>query len=310
MANTRQLEYIRHQEESVWGGAVTGSTTGLPFESYDCAQSNVVVAREKFTGFIDDVNVDVAGQDLAGSAQIEIHPDNATLLLKTIPGIPRVTFNGNPNDFPSFRIEFYDASRNKYFRHDGLKCGSITISCAGPDGELMARYDLQGKSETEISTFAQPTMPDQASFQMKDAWASGASLIKVATIAEPNVENLEITVPNNIRPSERRDNNGQRVWIDPGHRGEIQVNMGIRTSTDWAIDYDGQIRGMNTGTRIEYTFNYPGTGSPIDQVQIILPAVVLSSPARQGNPKSVQTRRITGTAKRTAGTEAISITNT
>lgn len=266
--------------------------------------------RAKAHGYIDNQNVDGAGLDLAGPSEAEIHPDNATFLLKTVTGIPRVTFSGNPQDVPTFTMRFYDVAQANYFRHVSLKCNGVTISCAGPNGELKGRYDWLGQLEETVALFAQPSLPDQASFQMRHAWASGASLIKVADVAEPNCENFEIAVTNGLRLSERRNDNGNRVAIDPGTR-ETSVTMGLRgDKTTWAVDYDGLVRGQNTGTKLEYTFNYPGTGSPIDQVQIVLIRSVIATAPRQGGPKDVATKSTTWVCKRSPSQDDITITNT
>jgi hypothetical protein len=260
------------------------------------------------TGFIDNVNVDGAGLDLAGAAEAEIHPDNATLLLKTITGIPRVTFNGNPQDIPTFTGEFWDVAQNGYYQHVSLKCNGITISCAGPNGELKGRYDFLGQLEQTVASFTQPTLPDQASFQMRHAWASGASLIKVGDVAEPNCENFEITVTNGLRLGERRNDSGYRIAIDPGTR-ETSVSMSLRGDrSTWAVDYDGLVRGQNTGTKLEYTFNYPGTGSPVDNIQIVLIRSVIQVAPRVGGPKDVSTKNTTWICKRSPSQDDILIT--
>lgn len=294
----------------MFGTAVTTGQTGIPWESYTVEQTQAVEVRAKHTGAIDNINVDGAGLDVAGASEAEIHPDNATLLLKTIPGIPRVTFNGNPNDIPTFTSRFFDVAQNGYFRHVSCKCHGIVISCAGPNGELKARFDWHAQLEETIASFAQPTMPDQASFQMRHAWSAGASLIKVSDIAEPNCENFEITVVNGNRLSERRNDSGYRIAIDPGTR-ETSVGMGLRGDrSTWAVDYDGLVRGQNTGTKLEFKFNYPGTGSPVDTVQIVLPQCVIANATRQGAVKDVATKHTTWTCKRSAGSEAIAITIT
>lgn len=292
----------------MFGTAVTTGQTGIPWESYDVEQTQIVEVRAKKTGFVDNSAVDGAGLDVAGSSEAEIHPDNAILLLKTIPGLPRITFNGNPNDIPTFTSRFFDVAQNSCYRHVSMKNHGIVIECAGPNGELKARYDWHAQLEEPIASFAQPTMPDQASFQMRHAWSGGASLIKVSDIAEPNTERFAITVTNGNRLGERRNDSGYRINIDPGTR-ETSVTMGLRGDrSTWAVDYDGLVRGQNTGTKLEFKFNYPGTGSPIDTVQIVLPQAVIGQAPREGGVKDVATKNTTWVCKRGAGQEAIVIT--
>lgn len=287
-------------------------TTGVPVEAYDVTQKNVVVARDKFDGAIDMIQIDVAGQDVNGAFQAEIHPDNATLLLKTWPGIPRTgQANGVPdNSLPSYTVDVYRNGLDKYFRQTGVMVDTLRISCAGPDGELIGNFDCHGKQETEISSFSRPTLPDQASFQFKHTHDGTVSTVKFGATAEPNITQFEIAVPNNLHPSERRDTNGRRIWIDAGVRGEITFSGNLRSHTDWALDYTGLVRGQNTGTAFEVTFNYPGTGSPIDSVKIELPRLVLAECNPAGGARDIESHTLNGTARKTAGQDAIVITNT
>ena len=311
ISGPRQLEFADLKQETAFGTAIAGTgQTAIPWESYAVEQTQAVEVRAKMTGFIDNVNVDGAGLDVAGSAEAEIHPDNATFLMKTLTGIPRVTFNGNPQDVPTFTHRFYDVAQANYFRHVSLKCNGVTFACAGPNGELKATYDFMAQLEEPVASFSQPSLPDQASFQMRHAWASGASLIKVADIAEPNCENFEVAVTNGLRLGERRNDSGYRVAIDPGTR-ESTVTMGLRGDKGtWAVDYDGLLRGQNTGTKLRFEFNYPGTGSPVDTVVIECIRAVIATCPRQGGPKDVATKNTTWTCKRSPSQDDVLITIT
>lgn len=303
MAAARKLEFGSIATESVWGTASGGTYSAIPWDSYEVQQTNELQVRDKYTGQIDTINVDQGGQILRGSASCEVHPDTATLLLKTIPGLARSTIETKPNWIPSFTYRFFDAAANKYFRHTGLMVDTMRISCGpGLGSELMVSYDFVGKLEEEISSFTAPSMPDQASFQLKHL----AGGFTIAAVAEPNLESSEITMNNNLRPGERPDANGRIAWLDAGVR-DVAARAGLRTHTDFAQDYLGLLRGQNTGNEWKWVYNYPGTGSPADQITITIPLLVLGEASRGGAVRDMQSMSLSGTGKKPASTDAITL---
>lgn len=302
MAAPRKLEFGSLGQEATWASqAGIGAFQGLAADSYEVNPSNNVVVRDKYTGTVYSINVDQAGQILRGSAQYEVHPDNATLLCKTVPGIARVTVESKPNWLPSFTYKFFDAAANKYRRHVGLMCDNWRLSCGGLDGELMVAIDWIGKNEEAEALFARPTLPDQRSFQMKDLTS-----FTVGGVAEPNIEQLEIAVAMNLRPAERPDTSGRIQWLDAGV-GDVTGSFTLRSHTDFAQDYDGLIAGQNTGLPLVWTFNYPGSGSPADSIIVTVPLAVLATSPRTGAVRDLQTRVNNFTGKATATAEAITV---
>lgn len=303
MASARQLEFGAILSEATWGTRASGTYLAIPWDSYEVHQTNELQVRNKYTGAVDTINVDQGGQILRGSAQCEVHPDTATLLLKTIPGLARSTVEGKPNWIPSFTYRFFDAAFNKYYEHLGLMADSMRISCGpGLGAELMVSYDFVGKYEGEISSFSAPSMPDQASFQ----WKHAAGGVTIGGVVEPNIESWEITIANNLRPAERPDANGRIAWLDAGVR-DCSFRGTLRTHTDFAQDYHGIVRGQNTGMPVVIVFNYPGTGSPADQITITIPLLVIAEPVRGSGVRDMQSLAISGTAKKSAGSDVLTI---
>lgn len=303
MAAPRKLEFGSLGLEATWASqAGIGAFQGMAADAWDVSPSNNVMVRDKYTGTVFPVNVDQAGQVLGGSSQYEVHPDNATLLCKTIPGFPRSTVEGKPNWLPSFTYKFYDAAQNRYRRQVGLMCDSWKLSCGGLDGELMVNIDWIGKNEEAESLFARPTLPDQRSFQMKDLIS-----LTVGGVAEPNVEQFEINVAMNLRRAERPEAGTGRIsWLDAGV-GDVTGSFTLRSHTDFAQDYDGLIQGQNTGLPLVWTFNYPGSGSPADSIVITVALAVLGTSTRTGGVRDAQTRVTNFTGKGTATAEAITV---
>lgn len=303
MAAARKLEFGSIGLESTWASqAGIGTFQGMAADSWDVNQSNNVMNRDKYTGTVYTPNIDQAGQILRGSSQYEVHPDTATLLCKTIPGIARSTVESKPNWVPSFTYKFYDAALNKYRRQVGLMCDSWKLSCGGLDGELMVNIDWIGKNEEGESLFARPTLPDQRSFQMKDLTS-----FTVGGFAEPNIEQFDIDVKMNLRPAERPEAGTGRIsWLDAGV-GDVTGSFTLRSHTDFAQDYDGLVQGQNTGLALVWTFNYPGSGSPADSIVVTVPLAVIGQAPRTGAVRDMQTRVISFSGKCTATVEAITV---
>ena len=166
----------------------------------------------------------------------------------------------------------------------------------------MVNVDWIGKHEEAEVSFPTPTLPDQRSFQMKDLQS-----FTVNGVAEPNIEQFEIAIAQNLRPAERPEfGTGRISWLDAGV-GDLTGRFTLRSHTDFAQDYDLLIQAQNTGVALVWVFNYPGTGSPADSITITVPRAVLGTSTRTGSVRDMQLRVTEFTGKCTATTEALTI---
>jgi hypothetical protein len=296
MSTVRQLEYYAIAQETVWGdGAAAGPWTGIPPDDYGVDLENSLQKQDKFTGEIDDVYVDLTAQDLKGGAKFQIWPDNAALLL-TMAGVPRVN-----DDVPSFAMRCYDRAKGEYIVHSGLKCNKVDFGCGGRDLKLTGNYDLIGKKEDPITSFAKPIIPAQSSFEFSDA------TFTIGGVVEPNIIDFKITINNNLKPSEPRDANRNVRWIDPGKR-EVEVTFTIRTDVTMANHYRNMVRSRAAVTSFSVLFDYPGTGTPIDKITFTVGSLMLTQATRKGGTSDQQSIDVQGTAKKPGGMDAIVIT--
>ena len=291
MGNVRQLEYYSISQEAAWsdGGS---SFTGIAFDEYGVEPENTVSPQDKMTGVDDAQFVDITGQTLSGSVTSQVWPDNATLLM-ALGGLPRVS-----ELVPSFTAKMYDRAKNEYLIHYGLMCDTLKISCSGSDPKLKFQYDLIGRDEQTVGSFAKASLPAQAAWEFSDA------AFTIAGATENNVIGFEITIKNNLKPADARDTSRRVKWIDTGRR-EIEVQFTVRTDSTLGAHYRNLVRSRNTGIAFVVTFNYPGSGSPLDTLAFNIPTLVLSKAERQGAVADIQSIQVTGTAKKPSASQAI-----
>ena len=289
----RQLEYYRVVAEDTWGTDPGSGYTGIAFDDYGVELENEVLQQDKYTGDIDVVYADIVSQMLQGSITSQVWPDNAGLLLE-MAGIQRLA----NEDVKSWTIHGYDRAKNEYISHSGLKCNSVDIAASGEDPKLKFTMEMIGKTETSISSFVKPTLPQSAAFEFHDG------TFTMGGVTEDVCTAFSIKVNNNLSPSTPKDASRNIKWIDPGRRN-IEVTFTVRTQETMAQHYRQLIRNRNAGLSLVVAFNYPGTGSPYDTLTFTLPALVLQSVVRTGGVGDIQTLVCTAIAKRTGASAAI-----
>ena len=309
MGTPQQLNYYRLQEETTFATAPAGTWIGFSPDEFSLEVENELDDGNKLTGTLDRPFRDIVRQNLNGSLTTQIWPDNAAEILNRMIGIgtDAAGTGGRKADAGSnlvlgrsYTIDHYHNARNEYLRHLGVMCNQATLSCTSTDPKLKAALDLLGQSETTTPTFTRPTMPAQASFELSDM------TLTIDSVSEPNITGFEIQINNNLDLGGFRNTSRQVRWIDSGVR-DITLRFDVRINSDNAIDYRNIMRGRDTNTRFSATFNYPGTGSPIDSVVITIPDAIMRRVAKPTGSRDLSAYTIECEVKRPAAAEAMTI---
>ena len=295
MSAVRQLEYFRIAEEAAWGTAGT-SWVGVPPDEYSVGYENTVTPQDKMTGEIDFVYVDVTSQSLQGSLTSQVWPANVTTLL-AMAGLPRES----DNTLLSHTVQFYDYAKGEYVEQLGIIANTVEISASGGSPKLMMNMDCVGKSETNMTptTFAKPTFPVGPAWEIHDA------TFTIEGSSEPNVSEFSISVNNNVSLAEILDPTTRSPrWVDYGRR-EISLTFTVRTDSTMANHYVQLARDREEDMSFVASFNYPGTGSPLDVVSFTLSECVIQNAQRTGGVGDIQMIQVSATAKKPSATDAL-----
>lgn len=295
MGRPKKLSFYQIARETVapsdhtnWPTAAVAGFVQVPISENSLKLTNVPSGIDRYTGYIDEVYRGITGQTLAGGITTQLWPDNAEMLLDF--SLKRVS-----NIMESYTIKGYSASGNEGIRWTGLMCNQATISASDDDKELTLALDLMGKDEDAIATPGAASMPSAMPFVFSDAtfnlWGE----------ADADILGFTLTTTNNLKIGPVGGSNRRVRWIDSGYRGvELSVTVDSADATYQAYMRDRSVSGNFTAT-----FNYPGSGSPVDSIVLSMARITLTDLTDEGGPNDIGRVTLAGTGVMLGETAAV-----
>jgi len=265
------MQKLRFVEEETWG-SLPGSPSyiGLPISEdgytlglrggYHFPAVKIGSYQRKYSAAV--------GRNLEGSLLVGVWPELAQYLFDFALGRDE---NG---ELPSYAFEFSSPGVEAK-RHLGCKVDTLTISSAAASPGLQLAFDLIGKAEEEITDFSAPSIPAGVPFVFQHA------TFEIDGEGSEGVEAFSIEVANNLT----RGPHGSELSIAYLLAG-LEVVTGTATVLYDRSTYNEHIRQASQGS-FKAIFTHPAGGSPVPQIVIYLPQIVLTSAPEAGGPGDI-----------------------
>lgn len=207
-------------------------------------------------------------KNILGGFTCPVWPDLTTVLLDLCYD------RESDHDMASYTVEVRNAEvggSGEAQRYLGCKCNSFSLTCGEDQHDLQLQADLIGYDHSAQATFADPAVPTQVPFGF-----SHATFELPLSTTVYSISNFNISVENSLAQGPHTDS-GRICALEPTEcsvSGSVDVLYTLQTYSDLVRN--------GTTTSFNVTFNYPGTGSPIDSLALYLPNVHISDASETG----------------------------
>ena len=265
------MQKLRFVEEETWGGLPPSpSYIGLPIseDGYTLSlRGGHYFPAVKIGTYQRKYSVPTA-RNLEGSILLGVWPEVAEYLFAFAIGRDE---NG---ELPSYTFEFSSPGVEAK-RHLGCKVDTLAIAASADRPGLLLSFDLIGKAEETISDFSAPSVPAGVPFVFQHA------SFEIDEEESQSVEAFTIEVANNLVAGPH----GSDLSIAYLLAG-LEVVTGTVTVLYDRAAYNQHIRQAAKGS-FKATFTHPSGGSPVPQIVIYLPQIVLTSAPEAGGPGDI-----------------------
>lgn len=258
----------------------TFASVQVPFISEDLSGSRAQNQSEVINGRRDSSRPFQGNKDVQGSITVPLDKRYFGYWLKGFLGAPTTSGAGpfthefkvdNINCLPSMVIEKQMLDIPRYFKYNGVKVSTLSISVGG-DGELQATFGLIGQQNADAaaSMDGTPTTHTYEQFRQFDA------VLNEAGVANGEFLELSIDMDNNLDPDIFAIGDGGTRGALP--EGKLTIEGTANTLFDSMTLYDKAKAATATSLEVVFTRDTESLSIDFNEVELALKDPTIEGP--------------------------------
>jgi len=267
-----QTAVLIDYEQSYGVDPVAFAAIQMPFISEDISGTRAQNQSEVINGRRDSARPFQGNKDVQGSITVPIDKRYFGYWLRGLLGAPTTTGAGpynhefkidNINCLPSLVIEKQMLDIPRYFKYNGMKVSTMSISVGG-DGELQATFGLIGQQVADSATSidATPTTHTYEQFRQFDA------VLNEAGVANGEFLEFSMDVDNNLDPDIFAIGDGGTRGALP--EGKLTIEGTANTLFDNMALYDKAANATETSIEVVWTRDTESLSIDFNEVELAL----------------------------------------